>query len=230
MKYIKKIISNLIKEKGVVSKKYISKFLTENPIIVEAGAHIGTDTCEMAGLWPTATIFAFEPIPEIFEQLIKNTSGLPNVKCFKMALGDKTGICNIFQSSGESDGSSSILEPKVHLINHPDVKFENKIEVEVITLRDWMKNEDIKKVDFLWLDLQGFELNVMKESKCEISEVSVIYTEVSTMENYSESALYPELKSWLKTVGFKVKKEEIAWKDGGNVLFVKKQKLKKHKQ
>lgn len=222
MSCLSKLLSFLFKEKGVISKKNISKFLNESPVIVEAGAHIGTDTSEMAKLWPNAMIYAFEPIPEIFEQLQKNTSEYSNVKCYQMALGDKTGNCTIYQSSGESDGSSSVLEPKEHLNYHPNVKFENKVEVKMITLNDWMKLEHIKKVDFLWLDLQGFELNVLKESKDAVLAATVIYTEVSIVENYAKSALYPELKTWLASVGFKPKKVKIAWKDGGNVLFVKK--------
>jgi len=221
-KCLKMMISSLFEEKGVVSKKYISKFLKEDPIIVEAGAHIGVDTCEMAKLWPKAKIFAFEPIPEIFEQLKNNTSSYPNVQCFQMALGDKTGVCTINQSSGESNGSSSLLEPKEHLVIHPSVLFEKKIEVKVTTLKDWMITNKIEKVDFLWLDLQGFELNVLKESVEIISKTSTIYTEVSIIENYSNSALYPQLKSFLENAGFKAKKEKIAWLDGGNVLFIRK--------
>jgi len=225
IKVLNRIYSSFCKDKGTVSKKYISKFLNVSPIIVEAGAYIGTDTCEMAKLWPKSMIYAFEPVPELFEQLKKNTAEFPNIICYEMALGDKTGNSTLFQSSGDSDGSSSILEPKEHLKHHPNVKFEKKIEVKAITLKDWMRSNNIEKIDFLWFDLQGYELNVMKESKDEISKVSVIYTEVSITENYFGTALYPELRTWLKSLGFLVKKEKIAWKDGGNVLFIKKQNL-----
>jgi len=85
-----------------------------------------------------------------------------------------------------------------------------------------MKTNKIEKVDFLWLDLQGFELNVLKESVEIISKTSTIYTEVSIIENYSNSALYPQLKDFLENAGFKAKKEKIAWSDGGNVLFIRK--------
>lgn len=212
----------LFKEKGIVSKKTIARFIGDKPVILEAGAHIGTDTCEMASLWPNSKIYAFEPIPELFNQLKNNTSQFENVKCFQMALGDKTGTCTIFQSSGDSDASSSILEPKNHLIVHPDVKFEKKIEVPVITLKDWMDNQGIEKIDFLWLDLQGFEFNVLKASKEVLENVSVIYSEVSLIENYTNSTLYPEFKNWLQYLGFKVQREELAWDDAGNVLFIKK--------
>lgn len=221
MELIDILYSKFSNRKGIISKKYIAKFLGEDPIIVEAGAHIGLDTCEIAKIWPKSKIFAFEPIPELFAQLVKNTYSFQNVKCFQMALGDKTGFCTINQSSGASDGSSSLLEPKAHLDYHPDVLFEKKIEVEVITLTDWMKINKIDRIDFFWLDLQGFELNVLKETKDILTKTKAIYTEVSIVENYSGGALYPELKKWLKTVGFIAKKEKIAWEDGGNVLFIK---------
>ena len=55
--------------KGVLPKKYFLKFLPENPVILEAGAHKGKDTVEMAKLWPAGTIHAFEPVPSLFKKL-----------------------------------------------------------------------------------------------------------------------------------------------------------------
>ena len=42
--------------KCVLPKKYFLKFLPENPVILEAGAHKGKDTVEMARLWRGGTI------------------------------------------------------------------------------------------------------------------------------------------------------------------------------
>lgn len=211
-------------EKGELSKKYIFKFLQKKPIIIEAGAHMGTDTCEMARIRPKSTIYSIEPVPELFNELTRRTAKYPNIKCFQMALGERTETSLMNKSSGNSDASSSILDPKEHLKCHPDVLFKEKIEIDVITLKDFCSINHINKVDFLWLDLQGYELNVLKVSEEILRSVKAIYTEVSLIENYSGSALYPELKGWLESAGFKVKKEKIDWMDGGNVLFVKKNK------
>ena len=87
---------------------------------------------------------------------------------------------------------------------------------------------NIPKIDMLWLDLQGFELQVLQQSQTVLANVSVIYTEVSLIENYEKGALYGELVAWLDKRGFAVVREEIAWKDGGNVLFVRKNRINKH--
>jgi len=221
-KLIKKLFLCSWENKGSIPKSFMKTFLPDNPIIIEAGAHIGIDTCEMAKLWPKSKIFAFEPIPEIYSQLIKKTQSFENVRCFKQALSEKTGVVTMNVSKGVSDGSSSILEPKEHLVLHPDVLFEKKIDVDAITLNDWMKKNEIKHIDLLWLDLQGFEFNVLKASSEILKNVTMIYTEVSIEELYSGSMLYPEFRNWIESFGFEVMREELVWQDAGNVLFKKK--------
>jgi FkbM family methyltransferase len=220
LNYIKRI---LIKEEilGRISKNYISKYLPDNPIVLEAGAHIGKDTFELSKLFKKGYIHAFEPVPSILEQLKLNTSALTNVSVYPLALSDKDGYTEMFISSGRSDGSSSIMQPKEHLNIHPDVHFDKKITVPTVTIDTWAQSNNISKIDFLWLDLQGHELAVLKASPTILKTVKVIHTEVSLVENYEGNPIYKDLKDWLHTWGFKVAKEAIAWSDGGNVLFIK---------
>jgi len=77
-------------------------------------------------------------------------------------------------------------------------------------------------VDMLWLDMQGFELQMLKASEIILNMVSVIHTEVSTRETYKGVPLYDDLRSFLEAKGFSVKIEALptGW-DMGNVLFVK---------
>ena len=204
---------------GVIPFSDIRSYLPNDPIIAEAGAHIGIDTMKMAKLWPSGTIHAFEPIPHLFSKLKENTCNFSNIKCYPWALSKKTGSSKMFSSSGSSDGSSSLLAPKEHLNQHPDVFFSETIQVQTITLDDWAKQCGIKKVDFLWLDLQGFELPVLKAASQILRRVQAVYSEVNLIENYSGCALYSELRSWMEKFGFKVKLEALTWSDGGNVFF-----------
>jgi len=219
--FLRFYLKPFLKSSNSIDKKYIAKFLPKNPIIVEAGAHVGLDTIEMAKIWPESKIYAFEPVLEIFNQLKKNTSKYSNITCIKLGLSNKTGVGKMFVSSGASDGSSSLLEPKEHLVIHPNVKFEKSSTISIISLDDWVKKNNIKKIDFLWLDLQGMEYSVLKKSKNLLKSTKVIVTEVSLVENYSNGVLYPKLKSFLLKNWFKIEKEEILWEDGGNVLFIK---------
>lgn len=188
---------------------------------MEAGAHIGIDTLEMAKIWPSGTIHAFEPIPQLFSQLETNASDKKNIKCYPLALSHTVGSSKMYVSSGSSDGSSSLLPPKEHLTEHPDVEFRSTIPVKNITLDVWAERHSITHVDFLWLDVQGHELSVLKAAQNILRTIRAIYTEVLLIESYEGGALYSELRSWLESYGFRIEREALPWPEGGNVLFVK---------
>lgn len=209
-------------KEGEIPKEYIRQFLPAAPIVIEAGAHIGVDTVEMAKLWPDGTVYAFEPVPEIFGQLERNTRGCRNVLCFPVALSAEGGETELFVSSGASDGSSSLLRPKEHLTVHPDVLFDTTLRIRTVRLDQWAEANGVRRADLLWLDLQGAELKVLKSAGALLQTVSAIHTEVSLIENYEGGELYQDLKEWLESQGFVVAREEMPWKDMGNVLFVRK--------
>jgi len=207
--------------RGVISKKIIASYLPANPVIVEAGAHIGSDTIEMANLWRRSQIYAFEPVPKLFAQLTINTKKYKNIIVFPKALGIKNGFAKMHISSGSSDASSSLLKPKEHLSIHPTVYFDETVLVPTITLDTWSAEKGLK-VDFLWLDLQGMELEILKRGEKMLNSVRAIYTEVNLLENYKGAKLYDVLKSWLFKKGFNLQLEAIPWEDVGNALFVRK--------
>ncbi|MFH1876787.1 MAG: FkbM family methyltransferase [Candidatus Omnitrophota bacterium] len=206
---------------GIIPKSFINQFIPDNSIIVEGGANRGYDTIEMSILLPNATIHAFEPVPELFAQLEKNTGQYKNIICYPVALSDVTGKMKMYISEGGGNDSSSLLKPREHLIDHPAIAFKTALEVPTITLDDWAQNNEIKKVDFLWLDIQGYEFAVLKASPALLANVAAIYTEVSLKETYEGVLLYPEFRQWLISRGFMVKREELPWHDMGNVLFVR---------
>lgn len=215
------LFSRKVKPQGVIEKSYLDKFLPAAPVILEAGAHTGVDTVEMSKRWSNSAIHAFEPVPDLFSRLSRNTTGFPNISIYPLALGETNGTAKLFISGGSSDGSSSLLPPREHLTEHPSVVFNEVIDVTVTTMDEWADAHDIPRIDFLWLDMQGSELAMMKASPRSLKSVGAIYSEVSLKELYAGSPLYPEVRDWLAGQGFRVEREELAWADAGNVLFVR---------
>jgi FkbM family methyltransferase len=213
-------IPNKIEEK--ISKKYIRQFLPAQPTVIDCGAHDGSDSLELAAMLG-GRVFAFEPVPAVFEKLKARTKAYPAIQCFQLALADNNGTVPFHISGGASDGSSSILAPKEHLIDHPNVSFTETISVQCKTLDAWAKENNIGKIDLLWLDMQGFELQMLMASPEMLKKVTAIHTEVSVKETYEGVATYEKLKAWLEQQGFRVQLEAIpaGW-DMGNVLFIRK--------
>ncbi|MBK9590964.1 MAG: FkbM family methyltransferase [Crocinitomicaceae bacterium] len=171
--------------------------------------------------WPDAQIYVFEPEPSMFNQLEKTVEGNSKIKAYQLALSDKAGILEFHKSSGGSDASSSLLKPKEHLSAHPTVYFDDVIKVNVANLDNWCKESNIATIDFMWLDMQGNEINVLKSCPTILSKTCAVYTEVSLIETYEGVVLYPEFKQFMEKNGFKVFIEYLPWKDMGNVLFIR---------
>src|ERR1035437_308854 len=104
---------------SLIRKYILKKYLPSNAVIIDCGANNGSDSVELARVFPKCNIHSFEPIPTIFKSLKRNTRKYPNISCYQLALSDKNGVSKMFVSSGTSDASSSLLVPTGHLQDHP---------------------------------------------------------------------------------------------------------------
>jgi FkbM family methyltransferase len=205
-----------------ISKVALRKHLPKNPVMVDCGAHDGEDSVELLKKLG-GTVHCFEPVNSIYKRLEKRKGSNKNMFTYEIALSDSNGSQEFYVSEGTSDASSSLLPPQDHLKDHPGTLFKKKIVVTTKTLDSWAAENSITKIDLLWLDMQGFEMNMLKASHKILDTVTVIHTEVSTRQTYKGVAEYEEYRSFLESKGFKVMIEAIpeGW-DMGNVLFVRK--------
>jgi FkbM family methyltransferase len=204
----------------------LKELLPHNPTIIEGGAFIGNDTLRMARNWPDGTIYAFEPIPEIFRHLYHNTKGYHNIYPIQLALGNHDGPSLFWPAQNPKKNESpsqagSLLPPKERL-TWSETTFHEPIEIPTVTLASWVTEQEIDEIDFLWLDLQGYELPVMQASEEIIRQIPLIYTEVHFVEAYQGQAQYLELKKWLESIGFTMIAKDFGQEPTwffGNALF-----------
>ncbi len=206
---------------GVANLELLKKHLPSDPIILEAGSHNGKDTIRLAQGWPNGHTFGFEPVPDIFQQLMEKVRGIENITIFQLALSEKVGTSLLNVSSSEGTGSSSLLNPKDHLQVFHWISFPSKLEVKTTTIDQWMIENGIERIDFLWLDLQGLEYHVLKASPKALKTVRVIVTEVNFRELYQSGALYPVYKKWLESQGFDLLLLDKVHASWGDAVFVR---------
>jgi FkbM family methyltransferase len=207
----------------------IPQYLPDNSVIVEAGAFNGRDSIELAAKKKDTTIHAFEPVPEIFAELKKNTAVLSNIHCYEYALSNTTGISHFYVSEhpkkpGKICQAGTLLKPKDRLLKSP-IHYPRIIDVKTITLDEWAAARGITNVDFLWLDMQGNELAALQGARSLLKTVGLLYVEVNFIEAYEKQPLALEVNNWIIKEGFspiaRDFHESPEW-FFGNILFARK--------
>jgi hypothetical protein len=116
--------------------------------------------------------------------------------------------------------SSSILEPKLHLQQYPNIVFDSKEEVEMKKLDDL--NIDLENYNFINIDVQGYELQVFCGGKNTLSKIDYIISEVNRAELYKDCVKINELEDFLKDYGFELVEVNWVGNTWGDALFIKK--------
>ncbi|MCP5063414.1 MAG: FkbM family methyltransferase [Ignavibacteriae bacterium] len=136
---------------------------------------------------PNSRIIAFEPDPEIFLTLKKNieSSGFENINLVNKAVWDKKTKIK-FAAEGSAGG---------HILTSNECK-GRLIEIETVRLLDLID----KQIDFLKIDIEGAETDLMIDLKDRLLNVDSIFIEYHSA--FNEQQNLGEILNILKTNGF----------------------------
>lgn len=164
----------------------------------------------------------FEPRTSAYEELIKNiVKSLDSsyvIHTYNVGLGDVEGILPMHTAGGGQ--SSSFLKPKLHLEKHPEIVFRDDMvyDLPVRTLDSFNFGPEF---NFINLDVQGYELKVLKGGQKTLNNILALNTEVNTIELYEGCVLIDELDQFLGNFNFKrveLAMTEFGW---GDALYLK---------
>lgn len=178
--------------------------------------HIGAHMCEESEVYKNQAkcdnVLWIEADPNLAE---KN----PNV--YQALISNKTGNIVDFIITDNDGQSSSFLELKEHLIEHPNVREKKRIKLETITFRDFVKknNIDCSKYDFLAMDIQGAELYALLGMGDILNNFKYIYLEVNTKELYKGCGLLEDIIKFLSFYNFKMKDINMTSHGWGDAFF-----------
>ncbi len=188
--------------------------------IAHVGAHKGQEVEEYLDVFPNVEINLFEPQANLFQYLEDKFGNQKNITLHNFALGSLNDSSTMFISDNEGQ-SSSFYKPKVHLVEHPEVKFHENNSIFEIKVLDEL---GIKNIDFLNIDTQGFEMEVLKGSVNVLSEdVKYIILEINKKELYEGCPLVKDIDSFLKKYGF-IRTDTHYWMDSyswGDAFYIK---------
>jgi FkbM family methyltransferase len=183
--------------------------------VVHVGAHYG----EEIPFYLSANIdkiVCFEPLEENLAILeLKKTK---EVFIFPYALGEKEKTMEMNLSSNNLE-SSSLLNPKEHLYDYPGIQFNWKRQVEVKRLDSFTK--EIEGCNYLSMDVQGYEYEVLLGAGDILNQFDYIYTEVNFGETYENNKLINSLDEYLFNFGFIRVETSFPARTWGDALYVK---------
>ncbi len=167
------------------SEYYRFSSSTPCPRILDAGANIGLACIYWKRLFPGARITAFEPDPILVRVLKENLRSfdLTDVEVVSVALSDKMGL-GCFDPRGGAAGRLS------------DKKNDGQIEVPQVLLSARLD----EAVDFLKLDIEGKEVDVLQECRGRLDRVERLFVEYHRFKGRPSRLC--ELLNILETAGF----------------------------
>ena len=148
-----------------------------------------------------------EAIPNIYDRLKQNLGRYPNQEALHACIGDVEGKHVGFNIANNGGQSSSLLKFGTHSQVHPEVRFVDKVMMEMRRI-DCM-DYDWSGLDFLNIDLQGAELMALKGMGPVLDQIKYAYLEINERELYKGCPLFPELNQFMKDKGFVFKEKQL---------------------
>ena len=204
-----KFLGNNIKVPDVASLLFLNheifgleiyKFKSENksPTIIDCGANIGLSVIYFKRLFPNAKVIAFEPDKKIFDYLKFNINSFDfkDVKLVNKGLWKDETTLKFFSEGADGGRISNNNE------------HENIIEIQTVKLSHYLNNET--PIDFLKLDIEGAETEVLLEGEAYLNQVKNIFIEYHSFSQQKQTL--STILSILENNGFRYYIEHIGVK------------------
>ncbi len=150
-----------IVKSNFVKKNYTRDFvpITKDSIVVDVGAHIGSFSLGVAR--SAYKVLAFEPEPTNYQMLKKNMelNRLENMSIFELAVSGISGYQDIYTCQGGSSADYSLYEGETMNIKMG--------RIPTISVEDIIKREGLPRIDFLKLDCEGAEHDILRNMSLE---------------------------------------------------------------
>lgn len=196
----------------------ICRELLELPIVsVDVGADGGVR--EWGELATLCAIHAFEPRQNSFEELQGSLTEIsqPYLTIHNTGLARTTGKHRLYVTRIPQASSLRKPKPASFLLRRwrQDNGFDvtQELEIDCISLAQFVQEEKISQIDFLKLDTQGSELDILLGGGDFLREISVIKCEVEFVQLYEGQPLFDEVVGTLATYGFRL----FAFEEGAEV-------------
>ncbi|MAN45864.1 MAG: FkbM family methyltransferase [Alphaproteobacteria bacterium] len=163
-------------------------------VMIDVGAHFGTSAKFFHNLgW---TIHCFEPDPDNRKKLVGHFGKSPNISIDTRAVSNVAGETLPFYTSQESTGISGLNKfRETHVA---------ALTVETTTIEEVINEKGLTRIDFLKIDVEGFDFSVLKGVPWHRLKPDVIECEYEDAKTVSMGYNWHEIARYLIDRGYTV--------------------------
>ena len=164
--------------------------------LFDVGANRGQTAKYMRKKFPEAKIYCFEPIKDTYELLQQKTKEL-GLSYYNLALGAESGEVEVKVDVQNRNSTRNTLIKENTFHDPSAVKVE---KVQVVKLADFCKQNHIEKIDYLKIDTEGYDLEVLKGATemLEDGSIAFVQAEVSMNPKNTFHVDFVEVKNFLE--------------------------------
>lgn len=169
-------------------------------VVFDVGANVGQTIELLKRYLPTCDIHAFEPDPNAYRSLSERIRDFSDVHPNAVAVGRVPGQMDLLQYS--LSHMSSFLQPGESCWG----EVVGSTHVDVITLNDYALENDVRHVDLLRTDTQGYDLEVLKGAKRLLSKhrIQLVLMEVIDSDLYRDLPSLDAIYAFMTNRGFRL--------------------------
>ena len=148
----------------VMQDQYFTKeYLKPDSIVIDGGANVGLFSLMASHLAPKGRVYAFEPARVTVTALKQNTRDCGNVEVLALGLGDKQRKAEMMVH-GDFLSSSTISDSGMGVIEAEAGDFVAE-EISITTLDDFATERRLEKLDFIKVDAEGYEKQILRGAR-----------------------------------------------------------------
>lgn len=170
-------------------------------VALDIGAHVGAISTRIREVFPNSRVFSFEPAGGPFAELEKRASHDQGICPVRMALGDRDGEIVLRETANPL--LTSVLPPTERTregsFGAAEVVAESR--VPMARLETWAQGAGVDRVDLIKLDVQGYELGVLRGAGALLGGVLAVYAEAHVEPAYEGAATFSEIDLFLRGHG-----------------------------
>ena len=172
-------------------------------VIYDIGANVGTWTLLAKSILPHAHVHAFEPLPKHCDAFSATTSQLDDVVLHRVALGAEEKDAKLLVT--DFSDASSILSLTDFGQSAFGIREVEQFPIRTIPLDHYRETHRLSWPDLIKLDVQGYELEVLKGGQECLKAAKAVLSEVSFSEYYAGQCLFHDLANFLADAGLFVR-------------------------